>query len=559
MDKHVTGGLARPPALRRAIRAILLLAFSGMAVFVPVALADSAPSNSSLPTITGTPQQGSTLTAQSGGWTGTNPIVFTYKWRKCDGAGAACTDIAGATGQTYTIAASAVPVGSTLRVSVSATNGTGTGTALSDSSAAVTAANAPQNTSLPSISGTAQEGSTLTAGNGSWSGAQPIAYSYQWFHCDGGGGNCSAIGGATHQTYMPTASDVHNTVRAEVIASNSSGSTPALSGSSSVIASAGSSPANTSIPSLSGTVMEGSTLTVSQGSWQGASPISYASGWQRCDASGNNCATISGANDASYKLARADVGNRVRGAVTASNGVGTTTAYTSLSAIVGSQLEPVNTSPPTISGAAAVGQTLRGSVGAWSGKAPIQFFYQWARSNSKGGFDPISQATNQSYKLTSADLGHKLFVQVKAQNSYGPAWVDSTPTATVTVTVPGVAAVPVSSIALPDRLVISKVKFTPSVLRTQGAFRGRFEVTDSAGKPVQGALVYVLGLPRGWLRGTPEQQTGADGSVTFTILPTTKLPIGHPGAIVMFVRARKPGGSVLGGVSTRRLVQARIR
>ena len=50
----------------------------------------------------------------------------------------------------------------------------------------------------------------------------------------------------------------------------------------------------------------------------------------------------------------------------------------------------------------------------------------------------------------------------------------------------------------------------------------------------------------------------SDGSVTLTVTPTFQLPVGH-GALVMFVRARKPGGNVLAGVSTRRLVQVRIR
>ena len=36
--------------------------------------------------------------------------------------------------------------------------------------------------------------------------------------------------------------------------------------------------------------------------------------------------------------------------------------------------------------------------------------------------------------------------------------------------------------------------------------------------------------------------------------PTYRLPLKRS-AVVMFVRARKPGGSLLAGVSTRRLVQ----
>lgn len=544
---------------RTAVRVALFVVVAGLAVFVPAAIADTAPSWTQLPTITGVAQQGQTLTAQSGSWGGTTPITFTYQWRVCDSGGGSCSDISGATSQTYTISASTVSVGSTIRVAVKATNTAGNSTALSTWTQAVTAAGAPLNTAAPQITGTAQQGATLNATNGSWSGTGTITYTYQWEHCDSGGSSCSSIGGATNSSYVPTGSDVHNTVRVKVTATNSSGDSSAVSGSSAVIASSGGAPVNTGVPTISGALTEGSTLTVSQGGWQGSSPISYAYGWQRCDASGDKCSNISGATGSKYKLQHADVGLRIRGTVTASNSIGATTAYSPLSAIVASLLEPVNTALPTISGVVAVGQTLRASVGSWSGKTPMQYYFQWARSNGKGGFDPVPGATQQSYKLTSADLNHKLFVQVKAQNSYGPAWANSAPTATVGSSAPARAAVAVSSVSLPDQLVIGNVKFTPKVLRTRKSFQARFVVTNSEGAPVQGALVYIVGLPYHWVAAVKEGRTGADGSVTFTVVPTVRLPVGRPGALVMFVRARKPGDSVLAGVSTRRLVQVRLR
>ena len=57
----------------------------------------------------------------------------------------------------------------------------------------------PTNQSPPTISGTAQEGSTLTAGNGTWSGTTPITFTYQWQRCDATGKNCAAITGQTHE------------------------------------------------------------------------------------------------------------------------------------------------------------------------------------------------------------------------------------------------------------------------------------------------------------------------------------------------------------------------
>jgi len=78
------------------------------------------PASTAPPTISGTPAQGQTLTALEGSWTG-SPSTFAYRWQRCETTGAACTDIAGAAGKTYAVAAA--DVGSTLRVVVSALAG----------------------------------------------------------------------------------------------------------------------------------------------------------------------------------------------------------------------------------------------------------------------------------------------------------------------------------------------------------------------------------------------------------------------------------------------------
>src|SRR5262249_28059622 len=97
----------------------------------------------------------------------------------------------------------------------------------------------PTNTASPTISGTAAVGSTLTASSGTWSGTNPITFTYQWTICDGDGNNCHDVANATNQTYKPVSGDAGNTVRVRVMAKNSDGTTPATSLPSAKIATSG--------------------------------------------------------------------------------------------------------------------------------------------------------------------------------------------------------------------------------------------------------------------------------------------------------------------------------
>ena len=81
---------------------------------------------------------------------------------------------------------------------------------------------APLNTSLPTISGTAMVGQSLSAGVGSWSGS-PTSYSYQWRRCDSGGNACASVAGATASSYLLGSGDRGYTIRVNVFATNAAG------------------------------------------------------------------------------------------------------------------------------------------------------------------------------------------------------------------------------------------------------------------------------------------------------------------------------------------------
>src|SRR2546429_3994303 len=87
----------------------------------------------------------------------------------------------------------------------------------------------PQNTVRPTISGAAKQGEVLTADPGTWTGTQPITFTYQWRRCDTNGANCANIVGATNKSYTLTSVDVGNQLRVRVRAANSVGATSATS------------------------------------------------------------------------------------------------------------------------------------------------------------------------------------------------------------------------------------------------------------------------------------------------------------------------------------------
>ena len=419
----------------------------------------------------------------------------------------------------------------------------------------------PNNTAPPTISGTARAGQTLTGSRGTWTGTTPISYSYQWYRCSATVSDCEAIPGATNETYRLTRNDVGHTVLFFVRATNSAGGATAQSAPTGVVARAGSSPANTSPPDVSGAPQDGATLTASPGDWVGTQPITFTYQWLRCGPNGGRCGNISGAHSRTYTLVGADAGHTIRVRVTARNSVGRTNATSVPTAVVTrAGAAPARTSPPTINGTPQEGETLTADHGTWTGTQPISFAYQWLRCGRNGGScSAIGGATGTTYKLTAADVGTTLRVRVTASNARGRRSATSVPTAVVTKAgAPAGAAISISEVSPPNRLLVSQVAFSPNPLRSRQSVTARVRISDSKGHLVQGALVFLLGIPYNRLSVPPETATGADGWARFVLQPAAKFSL-RERFVVFFIRARKPGENPLSGVSTRRLVQLNIR
>lgn len=195
------------------------------------------PSNTGEPTISGRAEQGARLTASPGTWSGSTPITFAYQWVRCgaDGGepdGGNCAIVSRATDRRYDLVRA--DVGFRLRVRVTAMNVDGSRTAASNPTSVVVGA--PVNTSTPTVQGTMTNGSVVTANPGSWTGKQPMSFSYRWLRCNSAGGECAAISGANGTTYRLTSSDVGHKIRFNVTARNSIGSRTVMSGESPTVA-----------------------------------------------------------------------------------------------------------------------------------------------------------------------------------------------------------------------------------------------------------------------------------------------------------------------------------
>jgi len=622
----------------------------------------TAPGSVVVPTITGTARDGQTLTSSDGFWSGTEPLTYTFQWRRCDGSGSNCADIGGANASTYAL--TSADVGSTITVQVTATNSVGSASA----SAVVTpvvAPTLPVSTSAPTLSGIPREGSTLTTANGAWGGTPPFGYTYHWQQCDANGLNCANITTATGPSYVLQTADVGLTVRAEVTAANAAGTTDAASSPTPVIVSAASpapptlqppltdglalwyeagteqyadgqsvgiwqdksgngrnltafdpsqapvfhrnavngraavefdgvrsllktynstftlpqpttffivyrsldpdtsarafvfdsrdsgsrqifgrgaadnaliygnldvtassiaypfsgfqvwsgtyngsnsslfqngaplatgnaggasetgftlgglstsaqygydlshtqvaeilyytgslsdadredvtnwldmkygvigpltAPTNTTSPAISGTAIDGSTLSTTTGVWMGSRPLTYAYQWRRCDSGGLNCSDIGGATASSYTLTSADVGSTIAAVVTASNSVGFASATAPVTVAVAPS-PPAITAAPVVTGPPRQNATLTTSNGTWTGTPPLAFTYQWQRCDTGGAScAPIAGANAQTYQLGTADVGSTIRAAVTATNVAGNATASSAQTLVV--------------------------------------------------------------------------------------------------------------------------------
>ena len=415
-----------------------------------------------VPTITGTPQVGETLTADTSGIDDADRLTnpgFSYQWIRNDGTDD--TEIAGATGSSYTLTEE--DEGKNLKVTVSFTDAQGNSEMLT--SAATDTVEAKPNTratGAPIIDGIARVGVTLTAdtsGIDDEDELTSVAFSYQWLADD------AEVAGATGSTYTLVAADEGKAIKVKVSFTDNRGNEETLTSEPTGAVAPDPGPltvftvvdASTDPDTLLETLEDGDTLTL-----EDPDNVSYGI---RVDTDSSHdghddiqkvVLALSGAKDVNrpekhspYSLYGDDGEENLTGealpvgsyALTATaydtNGDVSGTLTVSFTVAAQEQTAVPNTEAtglPTIDGFARVGETLTADTSGIDdedGLTNVVFSYQWVRSDGSGDSN-IQDATGSSYTLTGDDEGKTIKVTVSFSDGEGnPESLTSDPTGEV--------------------------------------------------------------------------------------------------------------------------------
>jgi hypothetical protein len=196
-------------------------------------------------------------------------------------------------------------------------------------------------------------------------------------------------------------------------------------------------PSINALPEVSGTTRTGSTLTTTNGTWSG-SPSSYTYQWKRASTSGGSYADIPSATNSSYVLTDADIDKYIKVSVVATNGVGPSTAATSVATSVIVDLTDSVVPTATTPVATATGFTF--TISNYSSS------YTYVLTTSKGS---VSRSTDD-VTVTGLTAGESATVTIAVtRTNYKPASKTVTGSATpATTTTTSTTAAPALSIVI---------------------------------------------------------------------------------------------------------------
>jgi hypothetical protein len=403
-------------------------------------------------------------------------------------------------------------------------NADGSDSAASNPTAVVQGSSRPRNIASPSISGSPVLGATQTADPGTWSGTQPITFTYQWRSCNASGSNCSTISGTTAKTYVTRQSDVGRTLRVRVTARNNIGAQNATSAPTAVITEA----QVTGCPSGNGPIQVGQLTPPAR-------------------------LLVDRTQVTPNPIPLSTRGLTVRFHVTACGGRSVDGAHVYVTAVPFNQFTIPSEQPTGSDGWVTMQMNRLSGFPAADNQSLLVMFVRARKSG-----EPILAGIS-TRRLISFELTRNLRFSARTT---GSARVTAAPTSKVAAAAcpAGNGPMQVSQVTPPARLLVDRFQVVPNPvpLSTDG-LTVRFHVSACGGRDVAGALVYVTAVPFNQFAIPPEARTGGDGWATMNMDRLSGFPAARKQTLlVMFTRARKDGEPVLAGISTRRLISFRL-
>ena len=192
-------------------------------------------------------------------------------------------------------------------------------------------------------------------------------------------------------------------------------------------------PVNTTAPVITGTGRYTTSLSLSNGTWQGFPNPTYAYAWYRCATNSptivggvpTGCAKLATV-EATYTVTVADLGYYLVGNVTATNSI--STAKAAAASVAQSQSGPVFMSTAQVSGEFSTGKTLTADTPSVVSYPTASQSRQWYRCSDPivsaqmsipPGCEAIASATSDTYVLSSNDEGFYITAATREQNALG--------------------------------------------------------------------------------------------------------------------------------------------
>ena len=274
-------------------------------------------------TVSGSPQVGTLLTANFSS-RGTAPITYTYQWQVASTLNGTYSNIALATGSTYTPVLA--DVGKYLRVTAGARNAIATSATVTSASVLVPTPPTPPTISSVTISTNPRVGTAVIA-TVTTSGTTPITLSYQWQISATAAGTFTNIGSATTSSYTPVVADQGKFLKVVVGASNGAGAaTPVTSAVSTAIQLA---PVITAVTISSPGAFAVNSILTANATATGLPAPTFTYQWQSATTLNGTYNNIANQTARTYTLPTTMRNQFIRVQVRAVNAVATTAAFNS--------------------------------------------------------------------------------------------------------------------------------------------------------------------------------------------------------------------------------------